>query len=104
MSQRYRLNVGKTREKLSEIITEWAQRQLGRTFYCDPKDLRSNYPMYATPQFDGVSWDGYIRDTCSQRVVSVHSYYTMRELVKRGATFRSTTAGWELCIVEDTNP
>lgn len=78
--------IGRTRYKLAQTLQRYLQEKLNRTWFVRPEDLNSNFARYATVQMDGCSWDGYARNTCSNRILHVYSYDTMRECVKKGIT------------------
>lgn len=77
--------IGKTRERLAELITAAAKESKGAEYVCWPDDLTRNNPSYVNMAKDGVSWDGYVRKWGDlYKGFHVHSWTPMGELVKRG--------------------
>jgi hypothetical protein len=75
--------VGKTREKLAELLTRLARESRGPEYECWPEDLHRNNPAYVNVAKDCVSWDGYVRKWGDvYKGFHVHSWQSMGEILK----------------------
>jgi hypothetical protein len=92
--------VGRVRERLAAMLDE-----LG--FDVDPSDLDSQYPVYATAQWDCCSWSGrgYSRaikqkyglsENGSGNLVHFASWSTMTECVRKGITVSKEDHAYEV--------
>ena len=75
--------VGKTREKLAELLTKLAREKWGPEYECWPEDLGRNNPTYASARSGGVSWDGYVRKNGDLSMGRhVHAWQSMGSILK----------------------